>query len=93
MKVINVSLTVQPGKQADYEAFVAKLVAGSLAEAGNLDYGHFKKIGSDNEYEIVEHWKDADAVESHNNTPHFQEFLNHIGDYVTKDPEIIRMDN
>lgn len=93
MKVINVSLTVKPGMQAEYEAFIDKLVQGSLSEAGNLDYGHFKKLGTDNEYEIIEHWKDADAVESHNGTAHFKNFLDHIGDYVTKDPDIIRMDN
>ncbi|AKP67658.1 putative quinol monooxygenase [Companilactobacillus ginsenosidimutans] len=93
MKVINVSLSVKPGKESEYEAFIDKLVQGSLAEAGNLDYGHFKKLGTDDEYEIIEHWKDAAAVESHNGTAHFQEFLAHVGDYVTKDPEIIRMDN
>ena len=93
MKVINVSLSVKPGKEADYEKFIDELVQGSLAEAGNLDYGHFKKLGTDDEYEIIEHWKDAAAVESHNGTKHFQNFLDHIGEYVSKDPEIIRMDN
>ncbi|MFD1126252.1 putative quinol monooxygenase [Lentilactobacillus raoultii] len=92
MKVINVELTVKPGMQAQYEAFIDQLVKGSRAEAGNLSYNHFKKIGTDNEYEIIEHWRDAEAVESHNKTPHFQKFLKGVGDYLTKDPVIIRMD-
>ncbi len=45
MKVINVELTVKPGEQAAYEAFINKLVTGSRSEAGNLSYNHFKKIG------------------------------------------------
>ncbi|GEP24450.1 MAG: putative quinol monooxygenase [Lentilactobacillus diolivorans] len=92
MKVINVELTVKPGMQKDYEAFIDKLVEGSRAETGNVSYNHFKKLGTDNEYEIIEHWQDADAVEFHNQTPHFQTFLSGVGQYLTKDPVIIRMD-
>lgn len=92
MKVINVELTVKPGKQKEYESFIDKLVQGSRAEAGNISYNHFKKIGTDNEYEIIEHWKDADAVAFHNDTSHFQAFLSGGGAYLTKDPVIIRMD-
>lgn len=92
MKVINVELSVIPGKQAAYEDFIADLVAGSSNEAGNISYHHYKDVNSKTEYEIIEHWKDADAVEFHNNTPHFQKFLSGIGDFLTKDPVIIRMD-
>ncbi len=56
MKVINVSLTVKPDLESEYEAFIDKLVQGSRAESGNLSYGHYKKLGSENEYEIIEHW-------------------------------------
>lgn len=92
MKVINVELAVKPGQQAQYEAFIDKLVAGSRAEAGNVSYNHFKKLGSDTDYEIIEHWQDADAVASHNETPHFQVFLSGVGTFLTADPVIIRMD-
>lgn len=92
MKVINVELSVKPGMQKDYEAFIDELVQGSRAEAGNVSYNHFKKIGSDSDYEIIEHWKDADAVESHNNTAHFQKFLAGINDFLSKNLVIIRMD-
>ncbi|WP_461243836.1 putative quinol monooxygenase [Secundilactobacillus muriivasis] len=94
MKVINVELAVIPGKQAAYESFIAELVKGSRAEAGNVSYDHFKKVDSDSDtdYEIIEHWRDADAVESHNGTEHFQKFLAGVGDFLTQDPVIIRMD-
>lgn len=91
MKVINVKLAVTPGKQSEYEAFIDQLVQGSRAEAGNVSYDHFKKLGSDTDYEIIEHWKDAAAVDFHNDTPHFKAFLAGIGDFVTDDPVIYRM--
>ncbi|WP_125711019.1 putative quinol monooxygenase [Companilactobacillus zhongbaensis] len=93
MKIINVSLKINPAKRSEYEAFIDKLVQGSRSEAGNVSYGHYKKLGADDEYEIIEHWKDQAAVDSHNETPHFKEFLDHIGDYLAEDLEIIRMDN
>lgn len=92
MKVINVELSVKEDLKNQYESFIDELVKGSRAEPGNLSYNHFKKIGASNEYEIIEHWKDADAVEFHNNTPHFQKFLKGINDFLDKDLVIIRMD-
>lgn len=91
MKIINVALVVKPELKADYEAFIAELVAGSAKEAGNVSYAHFKKLGSDNEYEIIEHWRDQAAVEFHNETPHFQKFLAQVNDYLVKAPEIERL--
>ncbi|MCT3599444.1 putative quinol monooxygenase, partial [Levilactobacillus brevis] len=75
MKIINVALHVKPEMKSQYEAFVHKLVVCSSKEAGNEFYGHFKSLFNDNDYEIIEHWKDQAAVESHNETPHFQNFL------------------
>ncbi|GAX01287.1 putative quinol monooxygenase [Secundilactobacillus silagei] len=91
MKVINVKLVVKPGEQDRYEAFIDKLVQGSRAEAGNVSYDHFKKIGSETDYEIIEHWQDGAAVDFHNETPHFKAFLAGVGDFLTEDPVITRM--
>ncbi|MFT8457754.1 MAG: putative quinol monooxygenase [Liquorilactobacillus ghanensis] len=91
MKVINVSLVVKPQLKAEYEEFIADLVRNSAQETGNLYYGHFKKLDSDNEYEIIEHWRDQAAVEAHNATPHFQKFLAGVNDYLVKEPEITRL--
>ncbi|KRK41024.1 putative quinol monooxygenase [Loigolactobacillus bifermentans] len=92
MKIINVELTIKPELKIDYEHFIDELVAGSRAETGNVSYNHFKKIGNDTDYEIIEHWQDADAVTAHNNTAHFKKFLAGVGNFLTQDPIIIRMD-
>ena len=92
MKIINVALHVKPELKKEYEDFIHELVINSAPEAGNEFYGHFKKLDSDNDYEIIEHWKDQEAVDFHNDTPHFQKFLAHVSDYLTSEPEITRMD-
>ncbi|GAJ25408.1 hypothetical protein JCM15457_272 [Liquorilactobacillus sucicola DSM 21376 = JCM 15457] len=92
MKIINVELTVKPALEDDYEQFVSELVEHSAEEEGNISYDHFKKLNAAHEYEIIEHWKDQQAVANHNETAHFQKFLAHIEDYVTKPPVILRMD-
>lgn len=91
MKVINVALVVKPELKSEYESFIADLVKNSAQENGNLFYGHFKKLGSDNTYEIIEHWRDQAAVESHNVTPHFQKFLAQVNDYLVEEPQITRL--
>lgn len=92
MKIINVALSCKPEKQAEYEAFIGKLVAASRAESGNLAYSHFKKLNADNEYAIIEHWRDDAAIEAHNQTVHFQQFLKHISDFVSTQPQVIVVD-
>lgn len=56
-----------------------------------MSYDHFKNLDSETEYEIVEHWRDGVAVDSHNETPHFKAFLAGVGNFLTEDPVIYRM--
>lgn len=91
MEIINVALQVKPGQQAAYEAFIAELVTNSAAEAGNVSYAHFKQLGSNDKYAIIEHWRDQAAIDAHNVTPHFQVFLDHINEYIVGEPDILRM--
>ena len=93
MKVINVALHVKPELTTQYEAFIHELVVNSSQEPGNGFYGHFKQLDHDSDYEIIEHWQDQAAVDFHNKTPHFQNFLAHINEYLITEPEITRMDH
>lgn len=92
MKIINVTLHVKPELASDYQQFISQLVAGSRAEAGNLSYDHFQSLTDPNKYEIIEHWQDAQAVASHNETSHFKHFLAGIDSFLDAPLEIIRMD-
>lgn len=92
MKIINVTLHVKPELASDYQQFISQLVAGSRAEVGNLSYDHFQSLTDPDKYEIIEHWQNAEAVASHNETPHFKQFLAGIDSFLDAPLEIIRMD-
>ena len=93
MKSINVKLVVKPARDAAYRRCIAALDQGSRAEQGNLSYDHYQSLTTPNEYEIIEHWRDAEAVESHNGTAHFQKFLAGINEFLTEPLEILRMND
>ena len=52
-----------------------KLVRASRAEEGNIHYDLHQEIGSPHHFVFVEGWKSQAAVDSHNASPHFQDFV------------------
>ncbi|MEJ6400831.1 putative quinol monooxygenase [Nicoliella lavandulae] len=89
MIVVNVRLTVDPNKRTDYLAFIDNLVKNSLNDEGNLAYGHYQDVNNENQYLILEHWKDQAALDAHLKTPHLINFKEHIGEYTTAAPELL----
>lgn len=88
MIVINVRLNVAEAKRQAYLEFVANLVEKSRQDSGNLFYGHYEDVKQRNNFIIVENWQDEEAVNKHNATPHLQNFLKNVGQFLTKDYEI-----
>ncbi len=70
---LTAALTVQDGKQAEFEAVFKDLAAQVRAnEPGNLEYTLTKKRGSTTEYVVIEHYRDASALEAHGKSDHFR---------------------
>lgn len=92
MKVFNVSLVVKENCITEYEQFIEPLVTQSKKESGNISYNHFKQLGANNRYAIIEHWQDQNAVDFHNETTYFKEFLAGINQFVTEELQVIVMD-
>ncbi len=88
MKIVNVSFEVRAGWQPYYEDFIAEMVQRSRKENGNVSYDHFKKLGVGNEYEIIEHWADDEALAAHKDSNSYKEFWRGIGHYVKTEPQI-----
>ncbi|WP_424349635.1 putative quinol monooxygenase [Latilactobacillus sp. 5-91] len=91
MKVVNVKLVVKKDCINEYENFINDLVIKSRKETGNIEYKHFKEVGSENVYEIIEHWKNEKAIDQHNETEHFQNFFNNIDVYLDYELQIMVM--
>ena len=78
---------VLPGKEDEFKSLAAPLIEASNLEEGCLSYGLFRaKDGSC--LAFVEHWKDAAALEAHNNTPHFTSIVPRFAALVSKPGEV-----
>ena len=90
MIIIHAFLTVKP----EYvEAFLDKsqaLVAGSQAEEGNISYDLFQHPHKSGSFVVVEEWKDLEAIDFHNKTPHFTGFFAQAGEYFAAPAQIKR---
>lgn len=78
MLIINAKFEVQSQAVEQYEALIKDLVASSRQETGNIGYEHFKSTESDNTYLMYEIWESQEAIEAHNNSEHFQQFIKSV---------------
>ena len=56
-----------------------ELVTASRKEGGNVSYDFYADLASPYKFTIIECWKDAAAIESHNASPHFKNFVEKAG--------------
>ncbi|TPR40445.1 putative quinol monooxygenase [Apilactobacillus micheneri] len=89
MIVVNVRMTVDPNKRAEYLKFINDLVDKSLKDKGNLAYAHYQDTNNENKYLILEHWDNQEDLDAHLKTKHLVNFQEHIGEFVTEKPELL----
>lgn len=67
------TLTIQAGKNAEFESAFSELAAAVNAnEEGCLFYAIFKSKDSDTEYKVLESYTDQAAMEAHGASDHFK---------------------
>ncbi len=79
MITIVASCSVQPGSTEALKKLALDLVAASRNEAGNVSYDFFEDLSDPATFTFIEAWKDRAAIDSHNATPHFQDFVEKAG--------------
>jgi quinol monooxygenase YgiN len=87
-------LTVQEGKEDEFKAAGAEMVAAVNAnEAGStLQYTLTQSQKVQNEFYFFEIYTDIDASKAHGTTPHMAAFGAKIGALLAGRPEITRLD-
>lgn len=63
--------TVNKGEEANFLMLVDDLGKASRAEEGCIEYILHKDLKKPLTYCLIEKWKSQEAVDLHNNTPHF----------------------
>ena len=88
-------LTVQEGKEDEFKAAAAEMVAAvKQHEAGRtLQYSLAQSQKAPNEFYFIELYADADAMAAHRDTPHMTAFGAKIGGMLAGRPEITRLDH
>ena len=94
MIAIVAKLTVQEGKQEEFKAAGAEMVAAvKQNEAGRtLQYTLAQSQKAQNEFYFIEAYADGDAAADHSKTAHMAAFGGKIGGLLAGRPEIIRLD-
>ncbi|TCP54453.1 quinol monooxygenase YgiN [Tumebacillus sp. BK434] len=88
MIIIHAYVKVKPERREDYLELAKGIVAGSQAEEGNQAYQLFEEAGNPNSFVIVEKWKDQAAVDFHNGTDHFQNFITNVPELLTEQTRV-----
>jgi quinol monooxygenase YgiN len=94
MPTIIAKLTVQEGKEEEFKAAGAEMVAAVKAnEAGRtLMYTLTQNKKAPTEFWFIEAYADDEASADHGKTPHMAAFGGKIGGLLAGRPEIIRLD-
>lgn len=82
MIITHVHFQIQPEKEAEFLQDMITLMTASRKEAGNHHYELMKSLEQDFAYTMVEVWEDEDAVKAHNESAHFQAFVQNAPSYL-----------
>lgn len=75
---ITAILTAHPGKAADLRSLLVSMAPLCRAEPGNLRWDVWCDQTLPERYVLDELYRDADAVEAHRQTAHYQDYLARI---------------
>jgi quinol monooxygenase YgiN len=77
-------LKALPGKAAELITLLRILASHSRSEPGNLRWDLWQDQHDELTFIIDELYKDADSVQAHRATPHFQDYASKIGELATR---------
>ncbi|SDS12446.1 Quinol monooxygenase YgiN [Polaribacter sp. KT25b] len=87
-KTIIAHFNVKEAKTTAFLKITKALVKDSNTEIGCITYRFFKEIDRENNYVIYEKYDNESAIEIHNNSKHFQRFIEAVPALLTKEPII-----
>lgn len=85
-------LTLDPSKRDEALDAIDSCVSATRAEDGNIDYRYSADLGDPNRINIVEQWRDDDAIDAHMASEHLARFLETIGGCLGGPAEVFRHD-
>jgi quinol monooxygenase YgiN len=69
---------------------VSELVKESRKEDGCISYTLYEDISDQTHLTFIEEWKDADAINTHNNSKHFTSIVPKLGRLLYKEGTVVK---
>ena len=88
MIVIVAKNYIAEGKAEEFKALAKPLIAASRNEEGCISYSLFEDIHDKNILTFIEEWESVEAIQMHNNTPHFTSTVPKFGPLTAKPSEV-----
>ncbi len=85
-------ITVKPGHEAEAEAHMRALVAGSRGEPGNLRYDLWREPGGEGRYVVDELYLDHAATDTHRASAHYGAFRAAVGSLLASPPQVVTVE-
>ena len=90
LKII-ASLTIENEKDtADIVKALHTVVDATRKEEGNISYELHQDVANPKTYVFIEVWKSQEAIDSHNNSAHFHEFVKAVDGKVALAVNVIK---
>ncbi|MGO4325862.1 putative quinol monooxygenase [Cupriavidus sp. 2TAF22] len=90
MRGIVAKIKVQEGREAEFEALAADLVAASRGEAGCLSYELWRS-DEDRVYVFIERYADEAAAQAHVKADHYRRIGRQMGAFMDGAPTVFRL--
>ena len=87
-KVIVAQIAIKKRKESKFLELAEEMVKISNSEIGCITYRLHKDLFNDGNYLFYEEYVDSSAVDIHNNSSHFHQFIKDITPLITKTPII-----
>ena len=89
--IVTIALVkVKAGTETEFQAAVAKILAPTRQEAGNISYVYNQNLDDSTEFAFVEQWKSIEDLNAHMVTPHMEQFFQEVGQILEPGYPVIK---
>jgi len=84
------TITVKPEYKDDVLKAIKTVVDATRKESGNISYNVFENVKNPLKFVFIEKWKSQDAIDSHNKSAHFNDFVKAVEGKATLEANTLK---
>lgn len=89
MKIIQANFYIKNDKREEFLAEIVPLIASARLEEGCLRYDLYKSVEKKSQFVMIEHWKNQESIDKHNQNPLLINLFGKMSEYAEKKTELI----